>query len=73
MGLFICGQVKLPRTDQDGGSYSSSAGCYSAMNATNMFYLSLENAVCQDYVTEKELTIASMEPRKGTDSVLCES
>ena len=31
------------------------------MNATNMFYLSLENAVCRDYVTEKEQTIASME------------
>ena len=36
-------------------------GCYGMLNSTYLFYLSFENSLCQDYVTEKLFKILEMD------------
>ena len=40
-----CGKLKCPRAKED--------QCFKDMEAQYLFYLSFENSVCEDYVTEK--------------------
>ena len=40
-----CGKFKCPRTNED--------KCYKDMAKNYKFYLSFENSVCEDYITEK--------------------
>lgn len=45
-----CGTLSCPRNESTWLSYPQ---CYRLMESTYKFYLSFENSVCQDYVTEK--------------------
>ncbi|XP_037083424.1 alpha-(1,3)-fucosyltransferase fut-1-like [Pollicipes pollicipes] len=45
-----CGTLKCP-SDQGGGR--NAEACYRTLAASHFFYLSFENSLCEDYITEK--------------------